>query len=82
MIYTADMSPMSCSSCYCLVSPGEQVTSYTEYAGTQPRQRAHHDSYADCQSALARESLRYARIPVASADGRRHYTVRQDAGRN
>lgn len=72
---TLYMKPLSCSTCYCPVQPGEQVTQYKERAGAQYRDRACHASYADCQRGLAREELRHARTPSASADGVRRYIV-------
>lgn len=78
MTFTKGMKSMSCTSCFCLVQPGEQVTEYHERAGSATRVRAHHADYADCQSALARESLRYSRITSASGDGRKRYMVTHD----
>ena len=79
MTFTADMKPMSCQSCFCIIRDGEQITPFTENQGTQPRQRAHHTNYTACQAALASESLRYSRIPGASPDGVRRY-VNRDRG--
>jgi hypothetical protein len=73
--FTTEMKAAACSTCFCIVRPGEQVTLYTEHQGSQDRQRVHHDNHQDCQEALARESVRYARLPNAAGDGIRRYRV-------
>jgi len=80
MTFTKGMKSMSCTSCFCIVQPGEQVTEYRERTGSTARVRAHHANYTDCQAALARESLRYSRITFASGDGRKRYIVTHGGG--
>jgi ferredoxin len=76
MTFTEGMKPLSCSVCFCIVRPGEQVTQYTERAGSHTRARGHHTDFAACQTALAREDVRYARSRTAAADGVRRYVNR------
>ena len=65
---------MMCTTCFTLTEPGQKLTEYKEHAGSQVRNKACHADYADCQSALASEGVRYARICTASANGGRvHY---------
>lgn len=72
MIYTSGMKPANCTTCFCLVQPGEDVIQYAEQHGSQKRSKTCHADYLGergCQGALARESVRYARICTASGNG-------------
>jgi hypothetical protein len=78
MIFANDMKLARCSSCFCLLSPGEQVTEYAERQGSQLRKRYHHTDGESCREALNRESLRYARTPRARGNGTVNYENARD----